>query len=139
MEDRWQTLPLALNAFDSVRDMVTARAGCAPQVKQALLACDEWIANVVAYSGATRLECCLALGEHCLRISFSDDGIPFDPTSERDDLDDFDALDRGGMGLILIQQAAFRMEYARRKDRNVLSLWFALDEGALKPDEEGMT
>ena len=139
MEDRWQVLPVALYAFETVRATAVARAGNSPRVRQALVACDEWIANVVAYSGATLMDFCCEADEGCIIMTFSDDGIPFDPTSESDDPVDFDALDQGGMGLSLIRQSALRMEYARQRDRNVLKLWFALEGGTLNSSEGSTT
>ena len=119
-------LPVSLAAFDTVRDIVTAVAGDTPHTRQALLACDEWISNVAAYSGATRFEFrCEAHGDD-LVLTFRDDGVPFDPTSASGELADFDALDEGGMGLNLIRQSASEMRYVRQDDRNVLTLRFAI-------------
>lgn len=128
MEGRWQALPVALNAFDAVRDAAVSLAGDTPRIRQALLACDEWIANVSAYSGATRFAFDCGLEGNGVRMAFADDGIPFDPTADRGEMADFDDLDQGGMGLALIRQTASRMEYARVADGNVLTLWFSLSD-----------
>ena len=120
---------MALNAFDIVRDCVRDLAGDTQWVRKALLAGDEWIANVVSYSGATEFAFdCRADGDG-LTLAFRDDGIPFDPTLQRDAEPDFDDLDQGGMGIDLIRQTARRMHYERADNRNVLTLRFSLDTG----------
>lgn len=125
-EARWQALPVALDAFDAIREAVTAAAEDTPRVRQALLACDEWVANVVSYSGANSFEFCFAAEGGELVVGFADDGEPFDPTQDRGEMADFDDLDLGGMGLILIRETAAEMAYERRDGRNVLSLRFDL-------------
>ena len=126
MKCEYQMLPARLDAFNTVRDNVIARAGDTPQTRQALLACDEWIANVVSHSGASRIGFGCALEEGYLQVEFSDDGVPFDPIPENTELPDFDMLDQGGMGLTLIRQTACRMDYERANGENHLRLWFSM-------------
>ena len=52
----WQRLPVALSAFDTIKNVVFAAAGDSPETRQALLACDEALTNIVSYSGASVLE-----------------------------------------------------------------------------------
>jgi len=124
----WQALPVAPDAFDHVRTAVIRLAGDTPPVRQALLACDEWIANVASYSGAKRFAFRCLLQDGALLVGFRDDGIPFDPTQEQDgDPQDFESFDLGGMGLGLIRQTAAEMRYAREGDENHLALRFSLE------------
>ena len=123
----WRSLPLSLDAFGDVWDAIFALAGETPQTKVAMLACDEWVANVVAYSGATRFSFQCARDADSLCIAFSDDGVPFDPTADRgDSLPDFENQDLGGMGLGLIRQTASKMRYRREGSLNILELRFPL-------------
>ena len=128
-KDEAHALPLSLCAFDAVRESVTAAVGDTPPARRALLACDEWISNVVSYSRAERFEFVCASGGEGVRVVFRDDGIPFDPTKVPDGAKDFEDLDRGGMGLHMIRQSASRMEYARRDGMNELTLLFSGEDG----------
>ena len=61
-----------------------------------------------------------------LSVSFSDNGIPFDPTAAIPVEKEFERLDGGGMGLNLIRQCTSSMHYERRENRNILTLNFSL-------------
>ena len=93
--------------------------------RMALLACDETLANIVSYSGATELSFSCEKQDNVLHISFLDNGAPFDPTAVGAEKA-FEQLDSGGMGLKLIRQNAAGMRYERRQNRNELSLYFNL-------------
>ena len=120
-----QALPLALSAFDTVRDAVIAIAGDAPKTRQLLLACDEWIANVVSYSQAAHFAFSCEPQANGLKLTFYDDGVPFDPLAQQKETDDFEALEQGGMGLNIIRQSASQIHYARQNGCNELTLYFA--------------
>ena len=123
---KWQLFPIALSALDEVKTAVFAAAGETPQARKAVLACDELIANIVNYSRATTLQySCRRLGDE-LRIAFSDDGIPFDPTAADIEDKDFDMLDMGGMSLGMIRQSASSIQYRREDARNLSLLTFSL-------------
>ena len=122
----WQSLPVALSAFDKIKEAVFAAAGDRPETRQALVACDETLTNIVSYSGASVLAfSCKKSGEQ-LSVSFSDNGVPFDPTAAIPEEKQFEGLDSGGMGLSLIRRCASSMRYERREDRNILTLTFPL-------------
>ena len=101
-------------------------AGDTPESRQALLACDEAMANIVNYSEAANLAFSCDRKDGQLRVSFSDDGIPFDPTAFSQESKEFEALDNGGMGLALIRQSVSSMHYERKCGRNVFTLYFPL-------------
>lgn len=125
-EREWKTLPVALSAFDEIRTAIFAAAGDTPESRQALLACDEAMANIVNYSEAANLAFFCDKKDGQLRVSFSDDGIPFDPTASSQESKEFEALDKGGMGLALIRQSVSSMHYERKCGRNVFTLYFPL-------------
>ena len=125
-EDAWQSLPVELSAFDTVRKAVLAAAGDSPATRQALVACDEALANIVSYSGASRLSFSCGKSGDRLSVSFSDNGVPFDPTGVVAEEKQFEGLDSGGMGLNLIRRCVSSMLYERREDRNILTLFFPL-------------
>jgi anti-sigma regulatory factor (Ser/Thr protein kinase) len=102
-ESIWQSLPVELSAFDKVKEAVFAAAGDSPETRQALLACDEALTNIVCYSGASSLDFSCSTNGDMLSVSFSDNGIPFDPTAAIPMEKEFERLDGGGMGLNLIR------------------------------------
>ena len=120
----WRSLPLALSAFDEVKKAVFASAGDTPETRRALLACDEVLANIVSYSNASNLLFSCDRKDGQLRVTFSDDGISFDPTVYCAEEKEFEFLDNGGMGLNLIAQTASSMHYERKNGRNVFTLVF---------------
>ena len=120
------TLPVALSSFDKIRKAVFEVAGNTPETRKALLACDETLANIVLYSGAQTLIFSCKMSDKELSITFTDDGIPFDPVASQAGETDFDLLDNGGMGLSIIRQSASSVRYKRKKDRNKLTMHFQL-------------
>ena len=122
----WKQIPLELSSFDELKKTVFAETGETARARRILLVCDELLTNIVNYSGASDLAyCCEKQGE-TLRIGFSDNGKPFDPTAQRTEEKEFDMLDSGGMGLEIVRAGADAMEYERKDGRNVLLLRFSL-------------
>ena len=129
--DGQQKLPVALVAFDIVRETMISALGNTAELRQALLACDEWIANVVNYSAAKDFAFSFLVDGSTLHVSFTDDGIPFDPTLHAGTAAEFEALDLGGMGIALIRESSADMAYERVNGQNVISLSFFI------PSEDG--
>ena len=122
-------IPVALSSFDEIRKAAFAAAGNTPETRKALLACDEALANIVRYSGASELAFrCEKEGE-MLCITFSDNGIPFDPTAVPAEDRAFETLDSGGMGLNLIRQTALSVQYERKGGRNFFTMRFCIQSG----------
>ena len=122
----WHTLPVDLSSFEEIKKAVFSALGETPGARRVLLACDEILSNIVHYSGAENLKFECGKTDGFLRISFADDGIPFDPVASQIKETEFELLDSGGMGLGLVRQTASSMNYERKDDRNVLTLLFAL-------------
>lgn len=125
-EGTWRSLPVELSAFDTVRRAVFAAAGDSHETRQALLACDEALANIVYYSGASTLDFSCKTDGDRLCVAFSDNGVPFDQTAAVLEDREFERLDGGGMGLHLIRRCASSMRYERKEDCNILTLYFPL-------------
>ena len=125
-ESRERKLPVALSSFDEIKKAVIAVSGNTPEVRRALLACDEALTNIVTYSGATDLSFTCEKRGDSLLVSFLDNGIPFDPTNAPVLEKEFDLLDSGGMGLNLIRQSVSSMHYERKDNRNDFLLIFPL-------------
>lgn len=108
---------------------------CPPAISTKLMICqDEIASNVMKFSKASeltvRLESCAAAGAWML--SFSDDGIPWDPLSHADPDITLSAEERpiGGLGLLMVKKMMDEVTYAREGDRNVLRLRIAVRPGA---------
>lgn len=121
-------IPVALASFEEIRQAAFAEAGESPETRKALLACDEALANIVRYSGATELAFRCQRKGNTLCIRFRDNGIPFDPTATRTEDKEFDRLDSGGMGLNLIRQTALSTQYERRDGRNHFTMTFPIPD-----------
>ena len=61
-------------------------------------------------------------------VTFSDNGVPFDPMHAELIEKDFEELDTGGMGIRMAKMIADEMTYSRQKNRNILTLKFAIRE-----------
>lgn len=88
----------------------------------ATLACDEALTNIVAYAGATTVDVTIEREGHHVRVTFSDDGTPFDPVAYVPLERDFEDWDQGGMGINFMRQICREITYARIDGRNVLTL-----------------
>ena len=134
--DGQQKLPVALEAFDIVRETLISALGNTAELRQALLACDEWIANVVNYSAAKDFAFSFLVDGSTLHVRFTDDGIPFDPTLHAGTAAEFEVLDLGGMGIALIREIAADMAYERVNGRNVMRLSFFIPSEDENCEEE---
>lgn len=124
--ERMRPIPVALSSFEEIKKAAFAAAGSTPETRKALLACDEALANIVRYSGATELAFRCEKEGDTLCVSFADNGIPFDPTAEQAEDKEFETLDSGGMGLNLIRQTASSARYERKDGKNVFTMRFCI-------------
>ena len=123
-EGELQPVPVELASFEAIKKAAFDAAGDSPKTRKALLACDEALANIVRYSGATELAFrCQKQGD-LLYITFRDNGIPFDPTAVQAEDKDFELLDSGGMGLNLIRQTVSSAQYEHRDGHNYFTMVF---------------
>ncbi len=122
----FRPIPAALSSFDIIRETVFACAGNTEKTRKALLACDEALANIVNYSGATELSFACEKREDGLEIVFVDNGIPFDPTAEIASEKQFEHMDNGGMGLNLIRQTVSSFQYEQKDGKNLFTMIFPL-------------
>lgn len=126
------SLPFDQSAFDTVTQKMFDAAGNTQTVRRALLACDEWIANVTSYSGGSVLRFLLLPEKDSLTVIFEDNGAVFDPTAESKDMPGFDELDEGGMGVNIIKESSDGITWKRLDGRNYLILRFMLSDSEIK-------
>jgi sigma-B regulation protein RsbU (phosphoserine phosphatase) len=97
-------------------------------MSQVNLILEEWLVNVISYAfdddQLHEIEIRLWQGEKELRIEVCDDGAPFDPTTQKEpDLDAaIEERDIGGLGIHFIRTSLDEFRYARRDDKNVVTM-----------------
>lgn len=84
------------------------------------LASEEALANIILHaypdsSGKVSLTCESSNKE--IRIKIEDEGISFDPTKH-----EFTGNEKGGFGILLIQQNMDEVNYKRDNEKNILTL-----------------
>ena len=65
-------------------------------------ACEEWFVNIMFYSEAKSILFDIVRENQLIKVTFADDGTPFDPTSYMEEKA-FEELDTGGMGIEMIR------------------------------------
>ena len=120
-------LPVDLSSLDKIRKIVLASLGDTLEASGILLVCDEVLSNIVSYSGATILTFSCKKMDNELWLSFTDNGIPFDPTIVKEKRA-VEEMDQGGMGLIIVRQSVSSLSYKRKDGRNELLMSFRLGE-----------
>ena len=103
---------------------------CPPAISTKLMIClDEIASNVMKFSGAHTLTVRLEHGAPpgTWRLSFADDGTPWDPLSHADPDITLSAEERpiGGLGLLMVKKMMDEVTYAREGETNVLRLQIA--------------
>ena len=116
---QWRTLRTALHEYGLC-------AGLEKRVLKKLeLALEEAVVNIVNYSQATSIGLEMHYVPSQMTIVLTDDGVPFDPTSQA--LVDTEKVVKsrqiGGLGITLLKQIADDLQYRRTEDgRNELTI-----------------
>jgi anti-sigma regulatory factor (Ser/Thr protein kinase) len=76
------------------------------------------------HSGATTVDVTIERVGHKIRVTLSDDGVPFDPLSYEPVERDFEDWDVGGLGIGFVRQICDDVAYSHADGRNVLTLTF---------------
>ena len=95
---------------------------------------DEIYTNIVSYSKATNAEVSYNIENEKLHLTFSDNGIAYDPlqASEPDVTLSAEERQIGGLGIFIVKKMAESMEYTRENERNVLKITIALSQKTVK-------
>jgi sigma-B regulation protein RsbU (phosphoserine phosphatase) len=87
---------------------------------------DEICSNIVKHSGASGFEMDVEmLAEPVgVKLTFVDDGVPYDPLSHEDPDTALPAEERpiGGLGIMMVKKMANSISYERKHDRNFLTV-----------------
>lgn len=106
-------------------DGVMARADAPEKARAALLiALDEVFSNIVKYGGASALRLTAEATPRGLRLTFADDGAPFDPLSAAppDLARAADERPEGGLGVFLVRELTDAQSYRREGGENIFSI-----------------
>ncbi len=113
-----------MKSFAIIRNTLLSVMGDNDNSRNAVLACEEIFANIVSYSGADSIHFSFEKSEDICYVSFSDNGVPFDPVNAAAPDKEFEDLDTGGMGIMLVRMYSDEMIYSRKDNRNNLMLKF---------------
>ncbi len=85
---------------------------------------DEIYSNIMKYSSASSLEIKYSLEDERLMLTFTDNGIRYDPTKKADPDINLSAEDRdiGGLGIFMVKKAASSIEYEFKDNKNILKI-----------------
>lgn len=88
------------------------------------IAADEVTSNLSAYSGATEVLCQFAVHSSEITLTFTDDGVAYDPLSQSAPDTTASAEERpiGGLGLLLVKRLMSDVRYERNAGKNILTL-----------------
>ena len=86
---------------------------------------DEICSNIVKHSGATKFEVDIDFAESSgVKLSFIDDGVPYDPLTHKDPDTSLPAAERpiGGLGIMMVKKMADSVSYGWMHGRNYLTV-----------------
>lgn len=88
------------------------------------VAVEEAVTNVIGYAHATSIVLTSEVRDAVLRLTVTDDGQPFDPTTApmADTSIPADQREEGGLGILFIRRMSDALEYRRENGRNVLTI-----------------
>lgn len=113
-----------IGSFSLISKEILDSLGNNATSRNIIMVCEEIFTNIVNYSGADEVFYSICRSGDIYSITFTDNGVPFDPSTS--DIPDkpVDELDTGGMGIKLARMYSREMEYQRENDRNHLTLKF---------------
>ena len=91
--------------------------------KDVMMSSEEWFVNIMFYSQAKSILFDIVRENQLIKVTFADDGVPFDPTTYIGEKA-FEDLDTGGMGIRMIRDLCTEIRYERVECRNVVTLVF---------------
>jgi len=119
-------LEMNLDSFDKVKKLILENVTDQDIAKRIILACEEMFVNIVNYSGAGEVSFSFNFSDERLSVSLIDDGKKFDPSEYCGNIEEFEKLDEGGMGISLARINSEEFSYERVERRNVLSMSFLI-------------
>ena len=93
------------------------------------IAVDEIYSNIINYSGAELATISYEIKDGRLYMTFTDDGIPYNPLEAEEPDITLSAEERkiGGLGIFMVKKMTESMEYTYEDEKNILSLVISLN------------
>ena len=117
---------VAVSAF---ADSLSGKLEIVPKIASKInIVFDEIYANIVNYSKATLAQISYSIEGGKLRITFTDDGIPYNPLEAAEPDTTLSAEEReiGGLGIFMVRKMTESMEYEYKDNKNILTLIITL-------------
>jgi len=112
-----------LAELDILREYVMGFVKDAKLAQYIMICSEEWFVDIVSYSGASSVLFDIVRENRLIKVTFADDGKPFDPTTYIEEKP-FEELDTGGMGIGMIRKMTTELRYERIECRNVVTFVF---------------
>jgi sigma-B regulation protein RsbU (phosphoserine phosphatase) len=134
MQDAWDRYEKIVDVIPENQDILTAfvegilapMEGSMKSQMQINIAIDEIYSNIVKFSGATKVTLIVEIRKATLtaRLTFIDDGKPYDPIMQADPDVTLPAEDReiGGLGIFIVKKTMDSVCYRRNGDKNELAI-----------------
>ncbi len=116
-----------IGSFSLISKEILDSLGNNATSRNIIMVCEEIFTNIVNYSGADEVYYSIRMTEDTYEVTYTDNGVPFDPVRSELPEKSFDELDTGGMGIMLSRLNSREMIYLRENDRNNLTLRFDVD------------
>ena len=116
----------AVNAF---ADSLSEKLEIVPRIASKInIVFDEIYTNIINYSKATHATVCYIIENGKLCLTFTDNGVPYNPLEAAEPDTTLSAEERqiGGLGIFMVKKMTESMEYEYKEDKNVLTLVIAL-------------
>lgn len=119
----------SIKPVNEFAEALTERLSVVPKIANKVsIAIDEIYSNIINYSGAEATTISYSIKDRKLYITFTDDGIPYNPLKAEEPDITLPAEERkiGGLGIFMVKKMTESMEYNYENDKNVLRLVIAL-------------
>lgn len=114
-----------LHKIDTFISSRLEEAGCPMKTMMKIeIIVDEICGNIVRYSGASFIRVSFNRDEdNSVTLTFTDDGIPYDPLSakEPDISASLDDRPIGGLGVFIVRNTMDKLSYQNKNGRNILT------------------
>ena len=114
-----------LHKIDTFISSRLEEAGCPMKTMMKIeIIVDETCGNIVRYSGASFIRVSFNRDEdNSVTLTFTDDGIPYDPLSakEPDISASLDDRPIGGLGVFIVRNTMDKLSYQNKNGRNILT------------------